>query len=194
MFVADVLNCVLGYCRVWYLFSLRSQPLHNLLNVGALERGYRQDHPRSFHDVIELELVNELGFSNVRVEIDLVGTDEHGSRSDASIVQELMEFSLCHFELLWGGSVDDIKHNITTCSIPGPFASVLFLAANVPTFHIDSSLFENFHIQTNSWNGFDRDSMGQDGKEGGLSTIIAMNLGNSNRRSCFDCLSKKVGR
>ena len=125
----------------------------------------------------------------MRVDIDLVRTDEHGSRSNTSVIQELVELSLGHFELLWGGSIDHIKYDVATLSISGPFASVLFLAANIPTFHIHCSLFENFHIQTNGWNGLDRDSMGQDGKKSGLSTVITIILVDSNRGShCFEIL------
>ena len=154
------------------LFSLRREPLNNLLNVGALKGGNGQDHPGGFHDVVELKFVNEFGFSDVWVEIDLVGTDQHGGGSNTSIVQQLVKFLLGHSKLLRGGRINNVKDDVTALGISRPFASVLFLTTNVPTFHIDLSLFEDFHVESDRWNGFDGLAVSQDGKKSGLSAVI----------------------
>ena len=161
-----------GWCVC--LFSLRGQPLHNLLNVGAPEGGYRQDHPGGFHHVIELELLNEFGFSSVRLEIDLVGADQHGGGSNASVIQKFVELLLGLSELLRGGRVDDIQYHVAALGIPGPLAPVLFLPSYIPTLHIDLSFFKDLDVETDGRDGFDGFPVRQDGKERRLSAAKAM--------------------
>ena len=157
-----------------YLFSLRGEPLDNLLNVGAFESGYRQDHPGGFHDVVQLELVNEFGFSHVRRDIDLVGTDQHGGGSDASVVQQLVELLLGLAQLLWSGRIHHVQDHVATLGIPGPLGSILFLTTNVPAFHVHLPLFKDLDVETDRRDGFDGFAMGQDGQECRLSTATKM--------------------
>jgi hypothetical protein len=52
-------------------------------------------HPWRFHDIIELQFINELSFSDVRVNIDLVCQNQHGSGSNASVVEQFVQLLLC---------------------------------------------------------------------------------------------------
>ena len=53
-------------------------------------------------------------------------------------------------------AVDDVQDDIATDRVPGPFTPVLFLTPNVPTFHVHLALFEDFDVQADGRDGFDR--------------------------------------
>ena len=125
-----------------HLFSLSSQPLNNLVNVGAVKCADGQDHPRGLHDVVQLKLFNELGLSNVRTNVDLIRQNQQRRLTNAAIVQELVKLLFCCGQFLRCRCVDHIQYNVTSLRVSGPFAPILLLSAYIPAFHIHLSIVQ----------------------------------------------------
>mmetsp|Transcript_11593 Transcript_11593/g.32001 ORF Transcript_11593/g.32001 Transcript_11593/m.32001 type:complete len:214 (-) Transcript_11593:506-1147(-) len=148
-----------GFCTT--LLALRREPFHHLINVGAFEGADGQDHPWRLHDVVELQFVNKLGLSDVRLDVDLVGQHEHWSRADGSIIQQLVQFLLGQRQFLRCGGVHNKQHNVATFRVSTPFASVLLLPAYIPAFHVHISFLEDLDVESDGWNSLDSFPMSQ---------------------------------
>ena len=65
-------RCRLGCPATITARSNLHEPAQDLLNVGLLQGGDRDDEPRVVNDVVQVQLADELGLRDVRRKIDLV--------------------------------------------------------------------------------------------------------------------------
>mmetsp|Transcript_2055 Transcript_2055/g.2965 ORF Transcript_2055/g.2965 Transcript_2055/m.2965 type:complete len:97 (-) Transcript_2055:259-549(-) len=90
----------------------------------------------------------------MRLNIDLIGQNQQRRGTDASVVQQFVQLLLCRGQLLRSRGVYYVEDDVAALAVAGPLGSVLGLAANVPAFHVDVSLFEDFDVEADGWDCF----------------------------------------
>eukprot|EP00957_Ditylum_brightwellii_P001072 85046-Ditylum_brightwellii.AAC.1 len=65
-----------------------------------------------------------------------------------------MQLLLCCGQLLQSHDVYCVKDHTAALAVARPLSLVLGLATNVPSFHVDISLFKHFDIKADGWDYF----------------------------------------
>lgn len=150
----------------------RSQPLNNLIQIRQMQSTNRQHHPRSLHNIIQLQLLDQFTLTHMRLNIDLIRQHQQRRRADTPVIEEFVQFLLGRGEFHGSRGIDDEQYDVASLAVSTPFGAVLGLTSDVPAFHLDAALLKDFDVEAYGGDRFDGLAVGQGVEEGGFAGVF----------------------